>query len=63
MNVDEVKKLCTVDRQVAIDARGKDIMLAVNQPRVITANAMEPSEWHPVLHKATCKLCTHHICV
>ena len=27
----------------------KDIMLAVNQPRIITANAMCPGEWHPAL--------------
>ena len=29
----------------------KDILLAKNQPRVFTANAMTPDEWHPVLHK------------
>ena len=27
----------------------KDILLAKNQPRIITANAMNPSEWHPSL--------------
>ena len=49
MSADEVKKLCTVDLQVTVDARGKDIMLAVNQPRIITANAMRPGDWHPAL--------------
>ena len=27
----------------------KDILLAVNQPRIITANAMRPGDWHPAL--------------
>ena len=28
----------------------KDIQLAANQPRIVTSNAMNPNEWHPVLH-------------
>ena len=24
-------------------------MLAANQPRIVTANAMHPQEWHPLL--------------
>ena len=27
----------------------KDILLAVNQPRIVTANAMRPGDWHPAL--------------
>ena len=46
---DEAKKLCSVDMQGTIDARNRDILLAVNQPRINTANAVDPSQWHPVL--------------
>ena len=49
MTVDEVKKLCSVDIQSTLDGRSKDILLSANQPRIITANAMTPSQWHPVL--------------
>ena len=74
MSADEVKKLCTVDIQVTVDARGKDtyvysitdnvpcahacvhtlpmykdLQLAVNQPRIVTANAMRPGDWHQAL--------------
>ena len=51
MSADEVKKLCTVDSPPSLDARGKDILLCVNQPKIITANAMTTDEWHPALHK------------
>ena len=49
MSVDEVKKLCGVNMQAGLDARHHDIMLSKNQPRVFTANALNPSEWHEVL--------------
>lgn len=49
MTPDEVKKLCSIDIQGTIDARNRDILLSVSQPRINTANAMNPSEWHPVL--------------
>ena len=49
MTPGEVKKLCSIDIQGTIDARNRDILLSVNQPRINTANAMNPSEWHPVL--------------
>jgi hypothetical protein len=49
MSVDELKKLCSIDIAATIDARHRDIMLSVDQPRIMTANAMNPSEWHPVL--------------
>jgi hypothetical protein len=49
MSVDELKKLCSIDIAATIDARNRDIMLSVDQPRVMTANAMDPSQWHPVL--------------
>ncbi len=49
MTADEVKKLCSIDLQATLDARNKDIQLSINQPRIMTANAMNPSEWHPLL--------------
>ena len=49
MSVDELKKLCSIDIAATIDARNRDIMLSVDQPRIMTANAMNPSQWHPVL--------------
>jgi hypothetical protein len=49
MSVDELKKLCSIDIAATIDARHRDIMLSVDQPRIMTANAMMPSQWHPVL--------------
>ncbi len=49
MTADEVKKLCSIDVQATIDARNKDILLAVDQPRISTANAMTPNDWHPLM--------------
>ena len=49
MSVDELKKLTTVDLPTTIDARNKDIQLAAFQPKIFTANAMVPSQWHPTL--------------
>ncbi len=46
---DEVKKLCSIDAQGTIDARNRDTLLSVSQPRINTANAMNPSELRPVL--------------
>ena len=46
MTADELKKLCSINIQATIDARHRDIMLAVNQPRIVTANSMNPSEWY-----------------
>jgi hypothetical protein len=46
MTMDEVKKLCSIDIAATIDARHRDIMLSVDQPRIVTANAMDPSQWH-----------------
>jgi hypothetical protein len=46
MTMDEIKKLCSIDIAATIDARHHDIMLSVDQPRIVTANAMDPSQWH-----------------
>lgn len=46
MSVDELKKVLTVSEATTIDARFSDIQLSVDQPRIITSNAMNPSDWH-----------------
>ena len=48
MSVDELKKLLIVSEATTLDARNKDIQLSVDQPRIITSNAMSPHDWYPV---------------
>ena len=48
MSVDELKKLTDVTTSVTVDARYRDLRLCEDEPRVVTANAMNPSDWHEV---------------
>ena len=48
MSAEELKKLTDVTTSVTMDARYRDLRLCEDEPRVMTANAMNPSEWHSV---------------
>ena len=48
MSAEELKKLTTVTTGVTLDARYRDLRICENQPRIVTANAMDPNEWHEI---------------
>ena len=44
--IEDLKALCEVTTATSIHSRYRDIQLDENEPRIFTANAKEPSEWH-----------------
>jgi hypothetical protein len=49
MPVESLKLILEVTQSTSVHARFKDLVFAANQPRIFTANASNPNDWHNAL--------------